>query len=111
MIFCGRVPNINSAVDSNAVIEGSKEALDELADAIKRRDESVIGGIDAATSRPKFLRFRIPSALGHKIPLPMKDVFDMVVTRVSFFFHSDEAIGEPFFRRNSVRCTLMEKYV
>lgn len=76
---------MRSAADSNAVIDDSKEALDEFAAAIMNKDASIIDGIDQQTFMPKFLRFRIPSELGQKIPSPMKEVFEMVISKVKFF--------------------------
>ena len=73
---------ICSAVDSNAVIDGSSDALDELAKAIRGGDESIIDGI-TQDLRPKFLRFRIPGRLAQKVPLPFNEVYDMIEAKVS----------------------------
>jgi hypothetical protein len=78
-----RQPYLCSSVDGNAIVDNSLGSIEDFAAAINKRDDSVLGGIDPETFRPRFLRYRMKASCLADLPAKLKEIYDLATSQVS----------------------------
>ena len=71
-----------SAADGNAILDNSPDSIREFSDSIENRDDSVLGGIDPKTFRPRFFRYRMSKTCVKDLPVKLTEIYELATSKV-----------------------------